>query len=284
VSESPLLTKVRHSEQYDILHQLQDEAEFGADGQLVVRFPLPRLHHISHWFTEECDSRAPARPLIVITQKHGDFQWACDRKHAKRVKCPRIVNLRRKRMQKRHLIRRLHVNLYTCNPTDGAAQSSPALFNSIHTRLSWIKAFVQNTRFLADDLDIHTRLMLNDVEDIQAVRISQHLRSLWKQGPAAGPIEIVVDCPGEHEYHEDEFTRAKTLALWRPESGWWFDEQEIRKCQALAELRSDWSIASTSPKSSQGEESGEYPVFEDDDRPPSPLTIALMAIINHSDP
>ena len=126
--------------------------------------------------------------------------------------------------------------------------------------------------------------MLNDVEDIQMVKISQYLRSLWRQGPVAGTIETVVDCPGEHEYHEDEFTRANTLALWRPESGWWFDEQEIRKCQALAELRSDWSSASTSPKSSQGEEIGEHPVFEDDDRPPSPLTIARMAATNLSDP
>jgi hypothetical protein len=40
----------------------------------VAHFPLPRLHHISRRFTAECDSRAPSRPPLVITQKLGDIQ------------------------------------------------------------------------------------------------------------------------------------------------------------------------------------------------------------------
>jgi hypothetical protein len=274
-----LLAQILHAGQYDILHQLQDEVEFGVDRQFAVRFPLPRLHHISRLFTLECDSRAPARPLIAVSQNHRDFQWVNNRTHVERVKCPRILNLRRKRMQKRHLIRRLHINFYTSNATNGAMQNSLDLFNlmfnSIHPRLAWAKAFVQSMRSLSDDAEIHVRLMLNDVEDIEMVRMSRNLRSLWRRGPAAGTIEIVMDRPDEHEYDEDEFTRAKSLAPWSSESGWWFDEQEIRRCHALAELRSDWSTAATSPQSSQGEEIGEYPEFHDEDLPVSPLTAQI---------
>jgi hypothetical protein len=64
MSEFLLLTEALEHGQYDVLHQLQDEVEFGIDGQLVVRFPLPRLHHISRLFTVEFDSRAPSRPPI----------------------------------------------------------------------------------------------------------------------------------------------------------------------------------------------------------------------------
>lgn len=268
--------------QYNILYQLQDEVEFGVDHQLVIRFPLPRLHHISRLFTVECDSRAPARPLVVVSQRHRDFQWVNGRKDVEQFKCPRIVNLRRKRMQKRHLIRKLHIDFYACNATDGDARNSLNLFNSmfnaIHNRFAWAKAFVQSMRSLSDDAEIHVRLMLNEVEDIEMVRMSRNLRSLWRRGPAAGKFEIIVDCPGEHEYHEDEFTRAKTLALWSSKSGWWFDEQEIRRCQALAELRSDWSTAATSPQSSQGKDIGEIPEFVDEDLPVSPLTAQVTKI------
>jgi hypothetical protein len=151
------------------------------DRQFAVRFPLPRLHHISRLFTLECDSRAPARPLIAVSQNHRDFQWVNNRTHVERVKCPRIVNLRRKRMQKRHSIRRLHIDFYTSNATNGATQNSLDLFNlmfnSMHPRLAWAKALVQSMRSLSDDAEIHVRLMLNDVEDIEMVRMSQtHVR------------------------------------------------------------------------------------------------------------
>jgi hypothetical protein len=185
-------------------------------------------------------------------------------------------------MQKRHLIRRLHIDFHASNATVGAAQNSlisfNRMFNSIHSRLAWAEAFVQSMRSLSDDAEIHRRLMLNDVEDFEMVRMSRNLRSLWRRVPATGTLEIVVDCPGEHEYDEDEFTRAKSLALWRSESGWSFDEQEIRRCQALAELRSDWSTAATSPKSSQGEDTDEYPEFVDEDLPVSPLTAQITSL------
>jgi hypothetical protein len=185
-------------------------------------------------------------------------------------------------MQKCHLIRKLHIDFYASSATVGAAQNSLVsfnrMFNSIHNRLAWTEAFVQSMRSLSDDAEIHVRLMLNDVEDFEMVRMSRNLRSLWRRVPATGTLEIVVDTPGEDEYDVDEFTRAKSLALWRSESSWWFDEQEIKRCQALAELRSDWSTAATSPQSRQGEDIDEYPEFVDEDLPVSPLTAQITSL------
>lgn len=286
ISETPLLTEVLRSGQYDMLHRLQDEVEFGIDGQLVVRFPLPRLHHISRLFTIEYDSRAPARPLIVVTQKYGNFQTSkCvnGRQRMERIRCPRVVSLRH--MQSHHFIKRLHIDMYACNATDGAAKTKSALYNSICIRLDWIRDFFQNTGSPEADVQLHIRLMLNDVEDIEKVKRFEIVRASKKRRPADGTIEIVVDCPSEQEYHEDEFKRAKTLAVWRPGSRWWFDEHEIRRCQALAELRSGWSTAATSPKSSDGEciggsqEIGDLEELDEYEDPPvSPLTMLVTKI------
>ena len=273
-----MLTNVRHSEQYDILHQLQGEAEFGADGQLVVRFPLPRLHHISRWFTEECDSRALARPLVVVSQKHGDIQtfkrlysWEHIRRRStaperdnrslrrEPIGFPRIVNLRH--MQSHHFVERLRINLYACNATDAAAEiERPVLRRSIRDRLEWINEFVKNTCSPVVGMRVHIRLMLNDVKLIHMVKLFRVLPHLVRPHST---LKIVVDCPSEEEFHREEFSRAKTLAVMRNGCRWsqWsqcFDDQEIKRCEALAESRSGWSTAAASPTSSESEGIGEY--------------------------
>lgn len=102
--------------------------------------------------------------------------------------------------------------------------------------------------------------MLDDVDDIQKVRRFSILRRPMELHTEDCDcwVEIVVDCPSEQEDHEEEFARAKILAVWRPGLSWWFDEQEIGRCQALAKVQSEWSTAATSPESSEGEEISEY--------------------------
>lgn len=245
-------------------------------GQLVVRFPLPRLHHISRRFTVECDSRKPAPPPIVVSQKHGDIQtftkvytrWYSGRfitplplpEHDSRppvepIGMPRIVNLIN--MQNRHPIETLRINLYACNPNDRAAEPRRSvLHKSIHKRLEWIDAFVEKTCSPAVGLRVHIRLMLDDVKDVHSVRRLRHLRHMIRPDST---LEIVVDCPSEQECHEDEFSRAKTLAVTRNKCKWLdcFDDQEIRRCEALAELRSGWSTAAANPTSGEGERTGD---------------------------
>lgn len=271
-----LLTRILQLGQYDILHQLQDEVEFGVGGQLVVRFPLPRLHQISRLFTVEYDSRVRARPLIIVSQKHGDIQtftrvytrWCSgrfttplplpepdNRPPVEPIRFPRIVNLRN--MQNRHPIETLRINLYACNGNDRAAEPRRSvLHKSVRKRLEWINAFVENTCSPAIGLRVYTRLMLDDVKDVHMIKRFRDLRH-WIRPDSK--LEIVVDCPSEQECHEDEFSRAKTLSVTRNECIWprCFDDQEIRRCEALAELRSGWSTAAASPTSGEGERIGD---------------------------
>ena len=249
-----------YSEQYDILHQLQDEVEFGINGQLVARFPPPRLHHISRWFTEECGSRAPSQQLIVVSQKHGDFVISTlvnGKQHVERAACPRIVNLRH--TQSQHLFKTLHINMYARNATEGVAEDTDALLSSMVFRIAWIKGFVQDIGSLGIGVQIRVRFMLNDVREIDKVKRIPSLPPLVTGGTV---VEVVLDCPSEQEYHEEEFSRAKTLAVSHPGFGWEFDEQEIRRCRALAEGQSDWSTGATSPKSSRDEEIDDYQEFD----------------------
>lgn len=240
-----------------MLHQLRDEVEFGIDGQLVVRFPLPRLHQISRQFTVECYSRAPARlPVITVSQKHGNFREftrAYGRRLMERVGCPKIVNLRY--MQSQGLVKRLHINLYADNATKGAEERLTTLSDSMGIRLAWIKSFVQDIRSLGIRFRVHVRFMLNDARDIHTFSRIPNVSSMMRRGDA---FDVVVDCPSEQEYHKEEFSRAKILAMWRRKSDLRYDHQEIRRCETLADLRSNWSTAAPSPKSSQGEEIGDY--------------------------
>ena len=260
VFQTPVLIKFILFGQYDMLHQLQDEATFGIDGELTYRFALPRLHHISRRFRVECDKRIPARPLLAVFQKHEDFQisrWLDGRVQMEQVVCPRIVRLRR--MQSQISVKNLHVNLHLHNTTTDAAGTLEILY----LRLRLVKAFARRTCSLVADTHIRIRFMLDDVDDIQKVRSLSIFRPFI--GLHADDcdcwVEIVVDCPSEQEGHEEEFARAKTLAVWRPDFSWWFDEQEIGRCQALAKVQSEWSTAATSPKSSEGEDVSEYQYF-----------------------
>ena len=241
----------------------------------MVRFPLPRLHHISRLFTVECDSCAPSRPPIVVSQKHGDIQTftrVLSRRHP-RSRCtaecdhtaqriepitfPRIVNLRH--MQDRRFVERLYINLYACNATDSARGPirPSVLLESMQNRLKWINESVQNTCSPVDGLRVYIRLMLNNVEDIFVVKRFRDLPYLMKPHST---VEIVVDCPSEQECHEEEFSRAKTLAVMSNKCYWrhCFDDQEIERCEALAELRSGWSTAALSPTSTEGGAIEEY--------------------------
>lgn len=261
VLKTPLLIRFLLFGQYDVLHQLQDEATFGIDGQLTVRFPLPRLHHISRRFRVECDRRMPAQPLLTVSQKYEDFPrdtWIDDPKQMEQVVCPRIVRLRHMRSQ--ILVKRLHVDLHACGTIAGAARNWSSLFDSVSAGLRWARAFVKNTCSLATSVQMRIRFMLDVIDDIQDVGNFVHVHPFetWHTKESDCCVEVVVDCPSEQESHEEEFATTKTLAVWRPGRHWWFDEQEIGRYQALAKLQSEWSTAATSPKPSEGEEISEY--------------------------
>lgn len=129
------------------------------------------------------------------------------------------------------------------------------LNRSMTIRLNWVKSFAQDMRSPGTDVHIRTRFMLDDVRDIRLFKLFPKVHSLLRQCNA---LDIVVDCPSAEDYDEEEFSRAKVLAEWRPGFRWRFDDEEIERCQAIADGRSDWSTAATSPKSSEGEEIGEY--------------------------
>lgn len=145
-----------------------------------------------------------------------------------------IVNLRH--MQSQGLVKRLHINLYADNSTEGAAECMETLFDSMAVRLTWVKGFVQDMRSLGIVFRVHVRFMLNEARDMDTFRRTPNVSSMMIRSDA---FDVVVDCPSEQEYHEEEFSRAKILAMWRRKSDWRFDHQEIRRCEALADLRSN---------------------------------------------
>lgn len=127
----------------------------------------------------------------------------------------------------------------------------------MHNRLKWINEFVQNACSPKVGLEARIRFMLNDIKDIYTVRGFRN--TAWLMRPHF-TLEIVVDCQSEQECQEEEFSRAKTLAVANFESIWCqcFDYQEIERCEALAELRSGRRTAAVSPQSRKGEAVGEY--------------------------
>ena len=127
----------------------------------------------------------------------------------------------------------------------------------MQNRLERIDEFVQNTCYPVDGLRVHIRLMLNNVKDIHMVKRFRDLPYLIRPHST---VETAVDCASEQEGHEEEFSRARTLAVMRNRCRWCdcFDDQEIRRCEGLDESRSGWSTAAASPTSSESETIGEY--------------------------
>ena len=108
-----------------------------------------------------------------------------------------------------------------------------------------------------DGLRVHIRLMLNDVKNVHKVKPLINMSAFIQPHST---LKIVVDCPSEQERRDEEFSKTKTLAVARYESHWrWcFDNQEIKRREAIAGLRSGWSTAAASPTFNEGKAIGEY--------------------------
>jgi hypothetical protein len=121
--------------------------------------------------------------------------------------------------------------LYATNAGEDALEHIGNFYNSIHIRLDWVKEFVQDMRSLGIRVRVHARFMLQDVRDIRNLR---RISSGFSLRGRANALDIVVDCSSQQECHEEKFSRAKILAVRRPRSRWRFDDEEIKRCQAIA--------------------------------------------------
>jgi hypothetical protein len=171
-------------EQYDMLHQDEVTADFGAKKGLQIRYPLPRLHQISRRFTDECDLRAPAQSLVVISQKHVYLNT-----FTARVRCPRVLRLRR---MPRFLVPQLQIDLRLGVPDNGD-DSIWGLEYRLSNLFGWVKRLISNNCSKVDAGNVRLRLMFDPVNDIHTIERSLNMFSNRQNVSLPGRIQAVIN-------------------------------------------------------------------------------------------
>jgi hypothetical protein len=207
-----------------MLHEDQEVADFRDEGELEIRYPLPRLHQISRRFTVECDLRAPAQPLIVISQKHAAFDT-----DIAPIRCPKILCL--KQMQP-FLSQQLQINLNIDNPGGLTVEAFQGAIFDLRQHFEWVKAMVNICCLKVNTDLVHIRLMFHSAS---AVRNAMgYMLIIWDiSGPAIpGRVEVLLNNSNEQgEHGRNDFDSATSLGVWAPndKSSWRLDNEAMRR-------------------------------------------------------
>jgi hypothetical protein len=223
-----LLTDTLRLDQYDMLHQDQEVVDFGGKEKLEIRYPLPRLHQISRRFTAECDLRAPAQPLVVISQKHALFNargW---------IRFPKILRLRDK---PHFLVQQLQINMRVDLSEDGLRQGIMSCLLDCHleVRLEWVKGVIRVNCSGANAGNVLLRLMFDSTAG--ATRdIADTLREIWSlrshRFPTVGlcRVEALMNIPNEQGEYENNYEGATPLSVKAAgQENWEFNHQAIEQ-------------------------------------------------------
>jgi hypothetical protein len=206
-----------------MLHEDQEVAGFGNERELEIRYPLPRLHQISRRFTAECDLRAPAQPLVVISQKHAAFDT-----DMAPIRCPKILCL--KQMQP-FLSQKLQINLNIDKPGSLTVEAFHRAISDLRQRFEWVKAMVNICCLKVNTDVVHIRLMFNSASTVR--NAMGYMLIIWDiSGPAIpGRVEVLLNNSNEQgEHRRNDFESPTSLGVWasNDKSSWRLDSEAMR--------------------------------------------------------
>jgi len=169
--------------------------------------------------------------------------------------CPRILYLRHMHVQPLHW--KLLINMYA---SDSGFKDSWYRDGGLFDRLDWSGTLIRETCSSIGADDVHMRLMLDELDEVERFKKPQFTTRI-ENSSIGCKFELAVDCTSELDCYENEFAGGNILAVWRPESRWSFDDQEIARCRALCKDSSRWSTGAMSPSASEDFEGDS--VFDD---------------------